>query len=163
MGLIEADRRRSPFVQILDLIPSLITQAFLTRRPIMNVENTHHGKILTHGRGIGGISSSEIERRAEEIALIEGKVGGASQETLRLAKDELSGAGLQGVSEDDETSTISINRDPGDPVSVHGRQIPMLSDDDEQETVERLAIEGVEEAQHEQMLADRLRNRGYSS
>ncbi|MBP7142225.1 MAG: hypothetical protein KBA71_09990 [Opitutaceae bacterium] len=128
----------------------------------MNVENTHHGKILAHGKGVGGLSLSEIERRAEEIALIEGKVGGASQETLRLAREELTGAGLQGVSEDEETSTVSINRDPGDPVSVHGRQIPVLSDDDEQETIERLAIEGVEEAQHEQMLADRLRNRGYT-
>nr|MBP8256422.1 hypothetical protein [Opitutaceae bacterium] len=102
----------------------------------MNVENTHHGKILTHGKGVGGLSSSEIERRAEEIALIEGKGEGASEETLRLAKNELSGAGLHGVSEDEETSTISINRDPGDPISVHGHQVPMLSDDDEQETVE---------------------------
>jgi len=128
----------------------------------MNVENTHHGKILTHGKGSGGISSDEIERRAEEIAVIEGKLDGASADVRRMAMDELRGSGLLGVSEDEGLSTTSINRDPGDPVSVHGHQVPLLSDDDEQETIERLAIEGVEEAQHEQMLADRLRNRGYS-
>ncbi len=129
----------------------------------MNVENTHHGKILTHGRGAGGITSSDLERRAEEIALIEGKLDSGSADARRLAREELSGASLHGVSEDEDAVSISLNRDPGDPISVRGHQVPLMSDDDEQETVERLALEGVEEAQHEQMLADRLRNKGYSA
>lgn len=129
----------------------------------MNVENTHHGKILTHGRGAAGVTPAELERRAEEIALIEGKLDSESADARRLAREELSGASLHGVSEDDDFVTVSLNRDPGDPIAVHGHQVPLLSDDDEQETVERLALEGVEEAQHEQMLADRLRKRGYST
>ncbi len=128
----------------------------------MNVENTHHGKILAHGHGVGGFTSRELERRAEEVALIEGKLGAESPESRRIAREELSGTSLHGVSEDEDTATVSLNRDPGDPIAVRGHQVPLMSDDDEQETVERLALEGVEEAQHEQMLADRLRNKGYS-
>jgi len=126
----------------------------------MNVENTHHGKILNHGKGTGELTPREIERRAEEIALIEGRAGGAdSARDLRQARDELMGADLHGVSEDDAASTTSLNRDPGDPVAIHGRQIPLFSDDDEQETVERLVLEGVDEANQERMLADRLRKK----
>jgi hypothetical protein len=49
----------------------------------------------------------------------------------------------------------SMSRDPSDPLSDRGRQAPEYGGDDEKTALENLALEGVEEAQHEQMLEAR--------
>jgi hypothetical protein len=52
-----------------------------------------------------------------------------------------------------EDSTGSLSRDPSDPAGNRGHQVPEYSEPDEEEEVERTVLEGVEEAQHEQMVA----------
>jgi hypothetical protein len=52
-----------------------------------------------------------------------------------------------------ENSTDSLSRDPSDPPANRGRQVPEYSEADEDEEIERTVREGVEEAQHEQMVA----------
>jgi hypothetical protein len=49
----------------------------------------------------------------------------------------------------------SMSRDPSDPMTNRGRQSPEYGGNDEKAALEHLALEGVEEAQHEQMLASR--------
>jgi hypothetical protein len=49
----------------------------------------------------------------------------------------------------------SMSRDPSDPIADRGRQVPEYGGDDEKTALEHLALEGVEEAQHEQMLEAR--------
>lgn len=58
----------------------------------------------------------------------------------------------QAVNEDEHT-TQSMSRDPSDPATDRGRQIPEYGGDDEKAALEHLALDGVEEAQNEQMLA----------
>ncbi|MDO8540321.1 MAG: hypothetical protein Q7S40_07750 [Opitutaceae bacterium] len=58
------------------------------------------------------------------------------------------------VNEDVE-ATQSMSRDPSDPMVDRGRQTPEYGSDDEKTMVEKLALEGVEEAQHEQMVQSR--------
>lgn len=121
----------------------------------MNSNDSNHGKMLWHGAETGEITNSMIERRAREIALIEGH-DAVLAEDRRVARHELHGDTLPDtVSNDSAAIALSMNRDPSDPVSVPGHQTPTHNEGDDQDTIERLAIEGVEEAQHEQMLASR--------
>jgi hypothetical protein len=55
--------------------------------------------------------------------------------------------------DENENSTDSLSRDPSDPPANRGRQIPEYAEADEEEQIERTVLEGVEEAQHEQMVA----------
>ncbi len=54
---------------------------------------------------------------------------------------------------ENENSIDSLSRDPSDPPANRGRQIPEYAEADEEEQIERTVLEGVEEAQHEQMVA----------
>jgi len=123
---------------------------------------SHHpqGKILSHGQGAGQVTREALQKRAKELAMIQGRPNGAVfDEDREQARIELSG-GLEAapVREDETDTTVSMSRDPSDPIAVRGHQTPMrINPDDEDGAVERLAQEGVEEAQHDQMLADRRR------
>lgn len=123
----------------------------------MNSHDSHSGKILLHGAEAGEITRDMIERRAHEIALIEGR-DSPSAEDRRVARQELEGRDLPDTSGDDSPSiALSLNRDPSDPISVPGHQTPNYNEGDDDNMTERLAIEGIEEAQHDQMLAARRR------
>ncbi|CAM2965047.1 hypothetical protein [Rariglobus hedericola] len=122
----------------------------------MNSHETNSGKILLHGSEAGEITPAMIEHRAQEIALIEGH-DGVSSADRRTARQELQGRTLpETTSDDSAVIASSMNRDPSDPVSVPGHQTQIHNNEgDDPDMIERLAIEGVEEAQHEQMLASR--------
>jgi len=123
----------------------------------MNSHDINSGKTLLHGAEAGEITAGMIQRRAQEIALIEGR-DTVSAEDRRLALQELQGRDLPPTTADDSpTIALSLNRDPSEPVSVPGHQIPTYNEADDDDMTERLAIEGIEEAQHDQMLAARRR------
>ncbi len=126
----------------------------------MSSSDPPHGRILIHGRGSGSAGASDIERRARELVDIDGRTGAEITDfDLARAEAELSGIALPLTTvEDDETDEAST-RDPNEPISVNGHEIPLRKGLDEEKAVERLALEGVEEAQHEQMLAARRRER----
>lgn len=116
---------------------------------------SNRGKVESHGAPVGIFSPSDLRHRAEEIARIAGRKE-ATPEDLDQARQELSHANLPpAVSADAEASTTSMSRDPSDPAVERGRQTPEYIDNDEEEAVERLALEGVEEAQHDQMVQAR--------
>lgn len=124
----------------------------------MNAHRNPPGRILSHGKGLGEVTQRDIEQRAEENAIIEGRPEGLlSAIERRQARSELAGDQLPDSGENDDGVTASLSRDPADPIASRGERAPLASDDDDQETLERLALEGLEEAQHEQMLADRMR------
>ncbi len=131
----------------------------------MNTKKNTAGKILLHGTGAGGITEKDVERRARELASINGRSeSDPSRKDVAQAKRELTGEDLPPTTDDDSDASIRLTRDPSEPPSDPGHQTPDIEDPDEQTTVERLTEEGVEEAQHEQMLAaqrrDRRENRG---
>lgn len=112
------------------------------------------GKMLVHGRQAGEVTDVDIKRRANELASIEQR--SPSKADVAQAKRELRGDELPpGVNEDERPSHIAITRDPSEPPSDTGEQVPDREGDDEQQITERLVEDGVDEAQHDQMLAAR--------
>lgn len=123
----------------------------------MNSHEKNPGKTLLHGEAAGEITGSMIRRRAQEIALIEGR-DSPTAEDYRLAGEELQGHDLPDTTAEDSPGIArSLSRDPSDPISVPGHQAPTFNEADDDDVIERLAIEGIEEAQHDQMLAARRR------
>lgn len=115
-------------------------------------------KTVIHGQGAGEIGRNEIERRAREIALIEGNGDETVTEEHRArALAELSGALLPETTVEDAESRGAISRDPSEPPSLSGTGAPIVAEPNEQADLEHLVLEGVEEAQHDQMLAARRR------
>jgi hypothetical protein len=115
-------------------------------------------KILLHGQGTGELTDEIIEERAQEIAVIRGRAADrVSEEDRAEAWAELQGELLPDSTDSDGESAGAITRDPSEPLAVPGRQVPNLEPEDESGATERLASEGVEEAQHDQMLAARQR------
>lgn len=119
--------------------------------------STSPGRILLNGGEAGPISAADVERRAHELARIRGVTHGYSATDLESARHELHGDTLPAGTTVDEEGDAGASRDPSEPLSQPGHQIINNPAPDEQELPEQLALEGVEEAQHEQMLADRRR------
>jgi hypothetical protein len=113
------------------------------------------GKMETHGAAAGLFSAQDLKERAAEIARIAGRAEVTDQD-YDQARAELRDANLPSpVSADADASMTSLSRDPSDPAVDRGRQTPEYLYNDEEEAVERLALEGVEEAQHDQMIEAR--------
>lgn len=127
----------------------------------MNITNDpQDGRILSRGQGAGGVTRKDIEHRARELAAIDGRRGDQiTDDDLARARAELMGLRLPSTMVEDKVAETGITRDPSEPPSSPGHEVPILEGADEEKAVERLALEGVEEAQHEQMLAARRRER----
>ena len=120
----------------------------------MKNQNEHaKGKILNHDKGRGITDATDVEQRAGEIARIEGHE--LSETDRQQAERELDGADIAPATDEDADSRGALSRDPSEPVSNFGRQIPDREPEDEQFAAERLVAEGVSEAEHDQMLAAR--------
>jgi hypothetical protein len=124
-----------------------------------NINEPTSGKILFHEKGLGEITESQIAARALELASIDGRAA-AGHEDYAQARAELLGKTLPVADDSDPASMDSLSRDPSDPPANHGRQTPNREGPDEEVALERLVAEGVEEAQHDQMLAARRRSGG---
>ena len=121
-----------------------------------NIHEPTTGKILFHENGLGEMTEGEIADRALELAVIAGRAA-PNRDDFDRARAELRGKTLPPVSDTDEASMDSLSRDPSDPPANHGHQTPNYEGPDEKSALERLVNEGVEEAQHDQMLAARRR------
>jgi hypothetical protein len=113
-------------------------------------------KTILHGRDAGELTDETIEKRAREIAVIRGRdASQVSEDDRAEAWAELQGELLPATTDTDGESRGALSRDPSEPLSISGHQVPNLEGDNDGADVERLATEGVEEAQHDQMLASR--------
>src|SRR6478609_8922781 len=123
------------------------------------MKKNHQPKILLHSHGTGDLTQDDVEKRAREIAVINGRAPEAVSEADRAeAWAELRGELLPGTSGSDKDAVGSLSRDPSEPLSDPGHEVVTSEPaDDETDARERLATEGVEEAQHDQMLAARQR------
>ena len=118
----------------------------------------NRGRILANQRGLGDLSESDVERRAREVAAIAGRTSPTDADRIEALR-ELRGETLPPTGDVDATRSQGRTRDPSEPGSDDGRETPNQAGADESKVPERLALEGVEEAQHEQMLAARRRRR----
>lgn len=123
------------------------------------------GIIEENSAGIGEISSEMVEDRAKELALIEGRP--LRKEDLEQAFRELSGGDemdpkqgvLESLSEDDRWDPI-----PGSTGHQAQESASETEDEDGQGRSAQLFEEGVNEAEHDQMLqaARAAKNKGFS-
>ena len=111
-------------------------------------------KVELRGKGVGGFSKADVERRAMELAVIDNRTEVTDQDRA-AALAEFRDRHLPDAVNEDADSMQSMSRDPSDPMTDRGRQVPEYGGDDEKAALEHLALEGVEEAQHEQMLESR--------
>ncbi len=110
-------------------------------------------KTAVHGNPVGELSDDDIQRRAEEIAVTKGRDASAVQsDDLVEARAELSGANLPDSTAQDEQSIGTLSRDPSEPPAFSGKATPNFSEPNEQDELEHLVLDGVEEAQHDQMV-----------
>ena len=107
-----------------------------------------------HGTGVGAFTKADVERRARELALIANRTE-PTDEDRALALAEFRDRHLPDAVNEDAESMQSMSRDPSDPMVDRGRQVPEYGGEDEKAALEHLALEGVEEAQHEQMVESR--------
>jgi hypothetical protein len=111
-------------------------------------------RILRHGKRADEITDEAIALRAQELAMIDGRSPrDITDEDRQRALAELRGDFLPETSFDDDETSASLTRDPSDPLAIAGERKPTRNEPEDQEIQERLVLEGVEEAQHDQMLA----------
>lgn len=111
-------------------------------------------KVELHGQGVSGFSQADIDRRAQQLALIANRPV-ATDEDRAHAVAEFRDRHLPDAVNEDADSMQSMSRDPSDPMTNRGRQVPEYGGEDEKAALERLTLEGVEEAQHDQMVQSR--------
>ena len=117
----------------------------------MNTPN--EGRIQIHGAGVGEISDSDLARRADEIARMDGRAK-ANPADLVAAREEIQHTGPPPAPEADETVT-PIRHWSDAPTSL-GHQAPRIGEDDEISLAEQLVNEGLEEADRDQRLSASL-------
>ena len=123
-------------------------------------ENQKNIHVLLRGVEAGGITKADIERRARELALIRTGNEDYAESDLEAAARELLGARSPASATEDAESDVALSRDPSAPRVIRGHQVTHnTADPEENAEPERLAIQGVEEAQHDQMVQARQRDR----
>jgi hypothetical protein len=108
------------------------------------------GRIEIHGGGIGEISDADIQRRAAEIARMDGRAEPGEQDRL-CAREELVQPGTPPAPEADESTTPIQSWSKG-PAS-RGQRGVHTDLEDEVSPAEQLVNEGLEEADHDQRLS----------
>lgn len=108
------------------------------------------GRIQIHGAGIGEISESDLNRRAAEIARMDGRTAANALDRDR-AREELLHAGPPPAPEADET--VQPVRLWSEGVGSVGHQAPRIGPEDAESPVEQLFYEGLEEAERDQRLS----------
>jgi hypothetical protein len=107
------------------------------------------GNVEEHARGLGTVTPEMVRQRAREIAFINRRAAGKpTPDDWEEAKCELT----EGRSAHDPMEDIPVSK-RWDPVpGTPPRQAHNLGADDEQMVSETLVENGVEEAEHEQMV-----------
>ena len=118
------------------------------------MSNPHFSaKIINHSHGQGATSVDDVHQRASELARIDGRVAENFTATdLDQARRELMGGHLEADDLEGDCYVIS-----GDGIAGStGHHVPNQSSDESENAVSELIMEGMEEAEHEQMLAASL-------
>ena len=114
------------------------------------------GKLSENSVGIGTVTRGMVRERAVELAVINGRFAhDASKTDWEQAKRELTGE--PDADPKDAVLEAAPESERWDPVyGSTGHKVPVMSDDDEDDegrsNSERLVEEGVQEAEHDQML-----------
>lgn len=108
------------------------------------------GKIFNHEEGLGTVTRQMIEDRAREIAVIDGRSRPTKGDRLQARRELLQMRGIEEGSDELDEELDSL--DPSETPTRHGRHQPNFATDDEELVQRDLVEQGIEEADHEQML-----------
>jgi hypothetical protein len=129
----------------------------------MKATQTIKGRISGRFNGLGTVTPEMVEQRAREIALINGRVAeDFSEADLDEARAELTGDFATEEQREEEPGLAAATlRDvvPG----TSGHKVAAKLPSDEQRVAEQLVQEGVDEAEHHQMLAGSTTETGQNS
>ena len=118
----------------------------------MKQDQIEEGKVSLHFKGLGTVTEEMVRARARELAIINGRSPEKiSTEDLAEAKRELMGENApppEGARED--SLPESERWDPN--YTSSGGKVGTVPAHDEQTDAEKLVEEGVNEAEHDQML-----------
>ncbi len=109
------------------------------------------GKISNHSQGLGTVTHDSVESRAQELAVINGRVAKEFTEAdWQAAKLELSGhpTGEDAAEEESVAAVTRWDEEPG----TSGHHVENANAPDEQTVAELLVHEGVDEAEHDRMV-----------
>lgn len=115
------------------------------------MSNPHFSaKIINHSHGQGATSVDDVHLRAGELARIDGrKADEFTDGDLEQARRELMGGHLDEDESENECYFVSSDGVAGS----LGHHVPNQSCDESENAVSELIMEGLEEAEHDQMLA----------
>lgn len=130
--------------------------------PIRKIPQMKGPKVEVHGKSVGSFTRADVERRAKEIAEIQNRLHVTAEDRER-ARAEFLDRDLPSAQNEDADTMQSMSRDPSDPATDRGHQVPDYLADDEDTSLQRLALEGVEEAQHDQMITSRSNEEPFRS
>jgi hypothetical protein len=120
--------------------------------------DTVSGKFLARAKPLGTVTEEMVLRRAKEIAVTKGRIGNNfTQDDMDEARRELTGYPLTST-EDVEQQAPSAGSWLSDAPGT-ARKTPVRAASDEQTVAEKLVQEGVEEANHHQMMAGNQKKR----
>jgi len=120
----------------------------------MKITRPVSGKILSHHEGLGTPSAETVRQRAAELARIDGRPAPGEQDWKR-AFLELHGGHHDPNPREDESDMLGATSATDSVAPTLGRFIREQDMDSDDSVGEELVIEGVEEAEHEQMLQSR--------
>jgi len=117
----------------------------------MKEKRIEEGRFTEHGEGLGTVTLEMVQKRAAELALINGRPENVLDSDMDQARRELSGE--QGLTPEPTPAEQLPEEDRWEPVPDNlGEQAPTVPAPDEQTFAEKLVEEGVEDAEHDQML-----------
>ncbi len=118
----------------------------------MKKSHPGHGKISDHFKGMGTVTRDMVAERAREIALINGRPPNHyNQDDFMEAKRELTGATPEADGEAGEDTVAGLVTWDEAPDAT-GHAVKKAEPEDERSSAEQLIEEGLEEAEHEQMV-----------
>ncbi|HEX8372035.1 MAG TPA: hypothetical protein VF585_04595 [Chthoniobacterales bacterium] len=114
------------------------------------MSNPHFSaRIINHSHGQGATTVDDVQQRASELARIDGRPPEAfTASDLEEARRELMG----GHYDEDESGGDYYSLGVDNVAGSIGHHIPNISSDESENAVAELIMEGMEEAEHEQML-----------
>ncbi|BET67708.1 hypothetical protein ASA1KI_26260 [Opitutales bacterium ASA1] len=135
-------------------LPSIYDEHSTTRLDLdpMTPDGFDHIHVTLRGTAAGAITRKDIEQRARELALLRTGRKEISDRDRAAAERELLGASDPTSTHDEVRSRGAATRDPQFALQSDGPVRDQRGPEDENDTPETLALQGVEEAQHDLMV-----------
>ncbi len=125
----------------------------------MKTTRSPHGKISEHFQGLGAASLDSVIQRAREIAMINGRPPNHYlDDDFLQAKRELIGASDGAAAPETENPALANLTHWDENPEAAGHSAPKAEPADEQEASVELVEEGLDEAEHDQMVEGAKKN-----